>query len=608
MAGEFTPPTLESQYRYIHPSNIGADRVAEMQRAIANEGVYEGEVTQFSGLTGAVEVDEMPNGFIRVMPDAILLPHDHPVRQAANRCPHTIQTSVTPRDLIRAITAGLEPTSAPASQVALSVEAHRDTTREANEEAARVVAETGTSHEALADFLTAFTTAADESNIGYGFSDDCTYTQYCGIELMHLKMVESVAPSGADYALMRCDFQSRRRPAVPDEIYTVVNMQTGDEFRFAHSDVEHIRRGEYVRTDGRGGVRTVDPREIAEFAGIVEKYGDDDPIIPLTRGSGVLTATLSTDEQIQRYERLYSLNETLREHARITFAPDSAEGLITYLGRSGSSYIAPGIHRVVAPEDTTVVIIDDEQNRYVLKNILETSAKWDDRTRRDIFGCIRSIDLTQPRDAWTRMNNVETLLWDAIRIDEGGETSTTPSIELLRHLKCDRYDFMDAVYKAAGGLYVESWTQKWGEERATRNTPRESLDEQRARAYAEQLQWPLMGVVGAAREAMHIPDDISPAEQIVMLMKQQGHIEKGMRLTRHDTVMAHRPDISVAQWAEICIIIDRCRDAAISGSDRATIEGYRLNPDAIGRQLERGPGQTSEQVAEYLIRPAALGY
>lgn len=113
---------------------------------------------------------------------------------------------------------------------------------------------------------------------------------------MHLKFIEDVNSSGTDYALMRCDFQSRRRPVAQDEIYTVVNMRTGDEFRFAHSDVGYIRRGEYVRRDSKGDVRAIDPRKIAEFAGIVEKYGADDPIIPLTKGNGVLSATLSTDE------------------------------------------------------------------------------------------------------------------------------------------------------------------------------------------------------------------------------------------------------------------------------------------------------------------------
>jgi len=298
----------------------------------------------------------------------------------------------------------------------------------------------------------------------------------------------------------------------------------------------------------------------------------------------------------------------LREHARITFAPESAAKLVEYLGRSGSSYIAPGIHKVVTPEDTAVVVIDDDQNRFVLKNILETSAKWDDQTRRAVYGCIRTIDLTQPRDSWTRMHNIETLLWNAIHIDESGEATTTPSVELLRHLKSDRYDFMEAVYKAAGGLYLETWTQKWGEERASRDTPRESLDEQQAYAYARLLEWPLMSVVESARDAMHIPDDIAPIEQIVMLMRQQGHIEKGMRLARQDVVIAHRPDITVPQWAEICMVIDRCRDAAISDSDRTTIERYGLSPDAIGRQLERGPGLTSEQIAEHLVRPTALGW
>lgn len=79
----FTPPTIESQYWHVHPDHVSPDHLSQMQEQIAESGAYVGEVLKYGGLNGAVEivVPERQGGLLKVMPDAVMLPHDHPVRK-----------------------------------------------------------------------------------------------------------------------------------------------------------------------------------------------------------------------------------------------------------------------------------------------------------------------------------------------------------------------------------------------------------------------------------------------------------------------------------------------------------------------------------------------
>jgi hypothetical protein len=79
----FVPPTLESQYRYVHPDNVPADRLADMRHQIAETGAYVGQITDFGDKVGAVEVG-VDGDFLKIMPGVIRIPADHPVHVIAD--------------------------------------------------------------------------------------------------------------------------------------------------------------------------------------------------------------------------------------------------------------------------------------------------------------------------------------------------------------------------------------------------------------------------------------------------------------------------------------------------------------------------------------------
>lgn len=199
------------------------------------------------------------------------------------------------------------------------------------------------------------------------------------------------------------------------------------------------------------------------------------------------------------------------------------------------------------------------------------------------------------------------LIKNAIHIDENGSYNTTPSLTLLKRLSYDRYDFLEAIYKASDGLYVESSFQARGEKKVTRNAIQE-LNERKAAIYAEVLEHQLMETVDVVREALRIPEDISPADQITALLNNHPFIQRGMRLIGRELTTQARPDLKVPQLAEITMVIDRCRDTDISDEDRTTIENYGIKADNIHRCIQRTPGATAEQVAAEIINSSSDGY
>jgi hypothetical protein len=579
----FTPPSIESQYWSVHPSHIPPEQLEEMKRQISETGVYVGKITQFSGLTGAVEVIEpdSPGVHLRIMPGAIPVPVDHPSRQRSQEVAgFVIGAALTPP----------QPMTIPGEQL--------NTARVANERARQTVQELGTTHEALADFLEVFVAADKMGESGYA------RMAYCGDDRVRVKFIEGAGQDETTYALIRDGIYRG------NHLYTIVSMATGDQLSFVDSDVERIRTGNYVQPTSEGGASTIDLRSIAEVAGIINPYDESDPITSLTKDSAS-AATLKTDEQIQRFERLISLGSEAAKNAHVAFAPETAQEMLTFLGSFGAKRIASYIHEVIIPVDTAPVAIDDKENRFVLSALLETTSKFGIETQRAIYGRISAIDVRSQKDNWSRANNIQKLIRDAVRFDQDGNHTEHPSFELIERLLCDRYDFLEAVYKAADGLYVECSSHPADGSKPTRFAS-ENLNESKARTLAELLQGPLMDTVEEARSSLHIPDGISPADQIVLLLKGHGYTQKGVRLTRREDVAQVRPDITVPQWAEICMIIDRCRIsytddgnrvvADISDADRAVIESHGLNADAMRKYWKSAPGATTEGVAQHLLR------
>jgi hypothetical protein len=590
MSKAYTPPSLESQYNHIHPSHISPERLDQIKHEIAEHGVYESEISpSLPWLKGAVEVIEpgRPGGLLKIMSNLIEVPRNHPGRQLP---PRPEASHIKQIEGVKGQT-----------KVEIAIPEFSEAIRIAGEYANHAVEEMGTTHEALASFLQTFADAADKSHINnLGQSSDCTLIDYCGAGGMHTKYINA-GKEETPYALLRGDMHGYRRPYVADEHYTIVNMHTGDELMFAYSDIENVRNGNYVQMRGDDNVRAVNPYEIGQLAGVVNPYGEDDPITSLTIDGVIMAATLESAEQIERFERLVSLGSTPCQNAQITFAPKSAAEMMAYMGRSGSEWIAPKIDKVVAPTDSTCSVTISKENKYELQTLLQTAKHWDERTQEAIFQCIDSIELNLegPTSDWERARNIEDLIQNAIHINEDGSYTTTPSLTLLKRLSSNRYDFLEAVYKASDGLYLESSSQAWGEKKVTHKVS-QRLDEQKASIYVEVLEHQLMETVDIVREALHIPEDLPPADQVVALLKNHPFIQRGMRLANRGLIRA-RPDLKIPELAEITMVIDRCRDADISDTDRAIVENYGLNTDSIPRYMKRAPGSTAEQAAAAII-------
>ena len=631
MEKSFTPPSLESQYNVIHVSNMPEGRIAEIQAAINEEGAYLGPVSRYDFgkmREGATQLEFADNTeYIKVMPTMVRVPANHP---AYHREPAAALEKYSPLSQVGGGISSLRTLgfldeiingclATPMGRhderrQAQYHKAQRETQEKQQkqqraEAAAAAVAELGTSNKDLADFLQVFADEADNTHIGYGKSKDYRPHMRDGGYGEHVRMVQNVGPRKTTYALSRCDVQLYRRPHAADEAYSITNMETGVELAFNYSNIAAIRQGDYDQFDWEGKLADgFTPADIAAIAGIGEDQYADDPITTLTRGGTLMIAELNTRKQLQRFDRLCGLGKAECLNAQVTFAPETMDEVMDVLTGYFSDNFLKRVHKIRLPEDMTPVsIILQQGSDYRLEHLLEGAAKLDEANQRTIFAAIQTISTRELNPGWDSYSPLYKLVTDAVKFNQEGGYTLRPSLELIKRLDCDRYDFVEALFKRAEGHYGEgSRINVRDPSKTVLHYQNFTINEDKARALAEIFEWQLMETVDVARDSYHIPDDIPPVEQIMELFRHQGFTEKGMRIVNRHPATQYRTDLTVANWGEICEVVSRCREQPISDEDRATIEKYRLPVDGIARIWKNAPGSTVEHVAEGLIQPRML--
>lgn len=495
---------------------------------------------------------------------------------------------------------------APASEVVGAPGCHHDSATPSDERLAitpdvdAMVEAMGTTHETLGNFLQQFTdavkTGAVEPEKGYRDIQGRLYQAH---------IFRDETGSHDSYALLRnLDNACQHCNPQAEQWWTLVSFTTGDMLEFADSHPRRIaEQGEY--TSERTNHFFISPERIAEMAGIREHgFGTDDPIVTMLAASNAPVSglfrpvTLRTRDQINRFEALVSLGHSAPEHTRVILGFDSPSDMFSYLGEYAIDHILRATHDIDVPAIPTPIVTSNFDG---LRTLLSRIGTWGPTRHQEILDLIEYVDI-RGIENWARPNNIQSLVWSAVKFNDDGSYKVTAESVLARKLLCDQWDFVTGVFKAADGSYLEGMTQKFGAPRATMfQTTR--LNEDRARVYSEVFSDVLMPIVEQARADMQIPADIPEAEQIMHLFTRHGVLEKALRIARDENVIAQRPDMTVPQWARASEVLDEIRFSGLEPEDwnlstdgQATLEGYGLDVERIARLLKTAPGMTSEQI------------
>lgn len=457
----------------------------------------------------------------------------------------------------------------------------------------------GTTHEELGRFLQGFTDAAKSGAV------ESAYVHFKGFSPSHAYAFKDETGNHDAYALLRSDYRvcAHCNPDT-EQWWTLVSFETGDTLDFADSHPRRIaEQGEY--TSERSGHRFISPERIAEMAGVKEhSFGAEDPVVEMLAASSApeiglfKPVTLRTRDQIDRFGGILSLGHPATEHTRVTLGFDSASDMFAYFGEYGVEWLLKATHDIDVPEAPVPIVTDNYDG---LRAILSRIGTWGPDRRDYLLSLIQYVDVRGVEE-WARPGNIQSLIWSSVKFNEDGGYEVTDDANLARKILCNQWDFVAGIYKAADGMYIEGGEQKLGEERAT-PFQRLRLDENKARVYAEVFSYILMPVVEQARHDLQIPADIPQVDQILHLFTRHQLFEKALRISRDENVQAHRPDMTVPQWARACEVLDSVRfsgrkieDWDVPTDGQAVLEGYGLDVERIGRLLKGAPGMSSEQI------------
>lgn len=422
----------------------------------------------------------------------------------------------------------------------------------------------------LADFMQRFVDEADAHPLASVFGSKHYYSSQ--INLLPVRWVGGTSEV-PDFALIRNAFG--RRPQDPDEPLTILNMRSGRSARFVHSQIERVRQGQYSGDLAR--VATLDREDI-----------QNDPIVALTtayatEGSNYIgpkqPLVLRNSEQVSRLTALLDVAHPALEGVPVILHAPSAKALVEYLTQYLGPTLHPHIRGVELPMDAvSLTVTATTRFSKFIKNLIETAPKVAGETH--LSDCIDMIDLNG-QEEWDVSFGVRLLLENAVTAHEDGTYETNAMADLFRRVAYRPYDALKAIYGAAEGSYMLSTSSSGSLESNTVIRKWESLDENKATLYAQVFEDMLMPSVEDARQALHIPKNIPPTEQIMQLLKKHYLIETGRRITEQATTRVVQPAMTAPQWGEVYNIIDRTGDADFSVGDQETLQKYGLDVEAL---------------------------